>query len=400
MRFVIHTGSMRKRRNWILKIKKNHLLFQLDVILLLTLVAFAFISIVAISSATYTSHANFDQKQQIWYIVGFLCLFLVLLFDYKILKEGRFLEFLYGLGIFLCLLVFIPGLGVKVNGAQLWLGVGDFRFQPSEWMKVVLILLLAKQLSVKKDPVLQMKDLWKSIGCFILPFIIIMLQPDMGTALILIAILASMLFVRGLPVKWFIAGFVMIAVILGSILFLYWTSSPLLTVILKDHQIERIQTFLDPASDPTGAGYQATQAKIAIGSGMLKGKGYQQGTQAQGEWIPEPHNDFIFAVIAEEFGFIGASLLLLIYLVLFYRMLVIATRSADSFGMMIIAGMMGMLVFQVFQNIGMTIGLLPITGIPLPFISYGGSSLISQLAAMGIVLNIGMRSTIDLTFGK
>lgn len=376
-----------------MKLRKSLLFLKLDGILLLVLLSFTFISIISISSATYSSNADFAQKQQMWYIVGFLCLFLVLLFDYRILKEGRILEVMYGIGILLCLLVFIPGLGVKVNGAQLWIGVGEFRFQPSEWMKVVLILILAKHFSDRKVEVLHARDIWKAFIWFFIPFVIILLQPDLGTALIFIAILTSMLFVRGLSMKWFVLGGLMIAVIIGGILFLYWTSSPLLNVILKEHQIERIQTFLDPASDPTGAGYQATQAKIAIGSGMLTGKGYQQGTQAQGEWIPEPHNDFIFAVISEEFGFIGASLLLLVYLIFFYRMLVIASRSTDLFGVLVISGVMGMLLFQVFQNIGMTIGLMPITGIPLPFISYGGSSLVSQLIAVGIVLNIGMRST-------
>lgn len=382
--------------------KKNLLIWRLDGFLLFMLFGLSAISIVAISSATYTSGADFAEKQLVWYIVGFLSMFGFLLFDYKILKEGRFLEVLYGVGLILCLLVFVPGLGVKVNGAQLWLGVGEFRFQPSELMKVILILILAKRLSEKKETVHQGTGvLLKTIALFALPFVIILLQPDLGTSLILIGIVASMLFISGLPAKWFIGGLIAVGGMVGSILFLYWTSSPLLSILLQEHQIERIQTFLDPASDPTGAGYQATQAKIAIGSGMLKGKGFQNGTQAQGKWIPEPHNDFIFAVIAEEFGFIGGSLLILLYLLLLYRLLSIAMRADDPFGVYIVAGIMGMLVFQVFQNIGMTIGLMPITGIPLPLVSYGGSSIVAQLLAMGLVLNVGMRSqTGDLTFGK
>ncbi|MBA4493206.1 rod shape-determining protein RodA [Paenactinomyces guangxiensis] len=377
--------------------KKSHLIWQIDFLLILILFILATIGIVSISSATYTDNQSYVEKQAWWYLLGFLFMFAVLLFDYKILSQGRFLYLLYGIGLLFLLLVFIPGLGVKVNGAQQWIGVGNFQFQPSEMMKLILILLLAKLLSEKKPSSWRdLSGLGLILGLFGIPFFIILSQPDLGTALVFVGIVCSMLLVGGLDWKWIMSGILLVSIISGGILLLYVTDHPLLQVILEDHQISRIQTFLDPASDPTGAGYQLTQAKIAIGSGMMTGKGLHQGTQAQGNWIPEPHNDFIFAVFAEEHGFIGGSLLLCVYLIFFYRMILIATRSDDRFGSYIVAGVTGMLVFQVFQNIGMTLGLVPITGLPLPFVSYGGSSLTTQLIAVGLVLNVGMRKQSDM----
>lgn len=376
--------------------KKRLLILNVDLLIIMMVLVLATISIVAISSATYTDDPTYVNKQIVWYVVGFLCMSIFLLFDYKILSQGRFLPVLFGFTLLLNILVMVPGLGVEVNGAQLWFRIGGFQFQPSEMMKLVLILILAKVLAEKKGntwsdlPFLGKIALW-----FGVPFLIILAQPDLGTSLILFGILLSMLLVSGLNWKWFLAGLIVIGSIAGGVLLLYITDSPLLHVLLQPHQIERIQIFIDPASDPTGAGYQSTQAKIAIGSGMLKGKGFHQGTQAQGNWIPEPHNDFIFAVYAEEFGFIGASILICAYLFLIYRMLLIALRSDHLFGTYIVTGVMGMFVFQIFQNIGMTIGLMPITGIPLPLVSYGGSSLIMQMIAIGFVINVGMRSHTD-----
>ncbi|MGA8941877.1 MAG: rod shape-determining protein RodA [Thermoactinomyces sp.] len=373
--------------------KKKLRLKQIDFAIVFIFILLAAISIVSISSATYTGDQVFYGKQIIWYLVGFLCMFCVLLFDYKILTQGRVLLLLYGFGILLNLLVMVPGIGEKVNGAQLWIRIGDFSIQPSELMKIFVILILAKIIAQKKgEPWQDLHTLGKILLIAGVPFIIILLQPDLGTALILLAIIASMLLVGGLDRKWLVGGFALVVLVVGAVLLLYISDSPLLHVLLADHQIERIQIFLDPASDPSGAGYQATQAKIAIGSGMLWGKGFHQGTQAQGNWIPEPHNDFIFAVIAEEFGFVGSSVLLLCYLFLLYRLIKIALSANNLFGVYIVSGVIGMFAFQIFQNVGMAIGLMPITGIPLPFISYGGTSIVTQLVAVGLALNVGMHA--------
>ncbi|BCU82372.1 rod shape-determining protein RodA [Polycladomyces abyssicola] len=374
-------------------------LISLDYPLIVLVLLLAVISILSISSATYTSDSSYVSKQIGWYVLGILLMTAVLLFDYRSLAQGRFVYVLYVLGLILLMLVWVPGLGVKVKGAQEWIRIGSFQFQPSELMKIILILTIAKHLAeVKRLPLRDYKTLGKIGLLFAVPFLIILKQPDLGTALVLVGILGSMLLVGGLDWRWILTGVVIVVIVVGTVLGLYVTKSPLIHVILKPHQIERIQTFLDPASDPTGAGYQLTQSMIAVGSGQLSGKGFHNGTQAQGKWIPEPHNDFIFAVFAEEFGFIGASILLCIFIFVVYRMLRIALRCEDRFGPCIIAGIVGMLVFQVFQNIGMTIGLLPVTGLPLPFISYGGSSLLTQMVAVGLVLNVGMQQKREFLF--
>ncbi|PTX64927.1 rod shape determining protein RodA [Melghirimyces profundicolus] len=372
---------------------------QLDFPLILLLLVLAIISIVAISGATHSSNPSYVEQQVVWYLVGILSLVAVLLFDYRVLMQGRFVYILYGLGILLLLLVMVPGVGVTVKGAQQWLRIGGFQFQPSELMKLFLIVTLAKVTAeVPTLPIRGWREIGKVLALFALPFILILQQPDLGTALVLIGIAGSILLAAGLDWRIFLAGMMAATLVIGGILFLFFTEHPLLRTILADHQIQRIETFINPASDPSGAGYQLTQSMIAVGSGQLYGKGLHNGTQAQGKWIPEPHNDFIFAVWAEEFGFIGGSILLCTFIFLVYRIIQVGINSGDPFGAYIVAGVAGMVVFQVFQNIGMTVGMLPITGLPLPFVSYGGSSLITHMMAMGLVLNVGMRKEGDFLF--
>ncbi|WP_142504634.1 rod shape-determining protein RodA [Melghirimyces algeriensis] len=372
---------------------------QLDYLLLFLILVLATISIIAISGATHTTDPTFVEKQIYWYILGILCLLATLLFDFRILDQGRFVYLLYGFGIFLLLLVMIPGVGIEKKGAQQWLYIGGLQFQPSELMKLILIVTLAKvSQEVRSLPIQKGKDLFRFLGLFFLPFLLIIQQPDLGTALVLIGIMSSILLVAGLDWRILLAGVIAVVVLVGGMMILFFTDHPLLHVILEDHQVQRIETFVHPASDPGGAGYQLTQSMIAVGSGQLNGKGFQNGTQTQGKWVPEPHNDFIFAVFAEEFGFIGVSILLCSFIFLVYRMVQVGVHSGDAFGSCIVAGVVGMLVFQVFQNIGMTVGMLPITGLPLPFISYGGSSLITQMMAVGLVLNVGMHKEKDFLF--
>lgn len=382
-----------------MKYKWKRFLLSLDYPLIVLVLLLASISIVSISSATYTVDSSYVGKQIGWYVLGILFMAAVLLFDYRILAQGKVVYVLYGLGLILLLLVWVPGLGATIKGARSWVHIGSFQFQPSEFMKLFFILTLAKWLAeVKPLPLRDFKTLGKILLLFAVPFLMILKQPALGTALVLVGILCSMLLVGGLDWRWILIGVVIVGIIVGAVLVLYIIHSPLIYHVLKPYQIERIQSFLDPASDPTGVGYQLTQSMIAVGSGQLYGKGFHHGTQAQGRWIPEPHNDFIFAVFAEEFGFIGASVLLCIFTFTVYRMIRIALRCDDRFGTCIIAGVVGMLVFQVFQNIGMTIGLLPITGLPLPFISYGGSSILTQMVAVGLVLNVAMQQKREFLF--
>ncbi len=379
--------------------KLFHIFRRLDVPLLLLILMLAVISIVAISGATHSSDPGYVEKQVYWYLLGILFLVAVLLFDYRVLAKGRFVYVLYGLGILLLLLVLIPGVGVTVKGAQQWIRIGSFQMQPSELMKLFLIVTLAKVASeIKWVPIRNWRDIGKLLSLFALPFLLILQQPDLGTAMVLTGITGSILLAAGVDWRFLLTGVAGVVLLIGGVMFLFFTEPSLLRTVIADHQMERIETFVNPASDPSGAGYQLTQSMIAVGSGQLDGKGFQNGTQAQGKWIPEPHNDFIFAVFAEEFGFIGGSFLLTLFIFLVYRILQVGIRSDDPYGSCITAGVAGMIVFQVFQNIGMTIGLLPITGLPLPFISYGGSSLITQMMAMGLVLNIGMRKEGDFLF--
>lgn len=359
----------------------------------------ATISIVAISGATHSSNPEYVEQQIYWYLLGILSMVATLLFDYRVLKQGRFLYVLYALGILLLLLVMVPGVGVLVKGAQKWIRIGSFQFQPSELMKLILLLVLAKVAAeVEQLPLRDWRQIGKMIGLFAPPFILILEEPDLGMSLVLVGILSSILLAGGLDWRIFMTGLAAVAILVGGVALLYATESPLLEVVLKPHQIQRIETFVNPASDPTGSGFQLTQSMIAVGSGQLDGKGFQNGTQTRGRWIPEPHNDFIFAAYAEEFGFIGGSILLCTFIFLVYRIIRVGIQCEDRFGSYIVAGVAGMTVFQVFQNIGMTVGMLPVTGLSLPFISYGGSSLITQMVAMGLVLNIGMRKEGDFLF--
>ncbi|TCS94727.1 rod shape-determining protein RodA [Hazenella coriacea] len=379
--------------------KPSKRLMHLDFMLILILFILGSISIVAISSATYTSDSSYVEKQIGWYILGFLCMLSFLLFDLKILSQGRFLYLLYIVGILLLILVFVPGLGVKVKGAQQWIRIGSFQLQPSELMKLIFILLFGKVLAERSGFYGErLRDLGKLFILLVIPFLIILSQPDLGTALVFIAITVSMCWIAGMPRRWFLTGILTLVLSVGSVFTLYFTDHPFLQIILKDHQIKRIETFVNPAADPTGAGYQLTQAKIGIGSGSFLGKGWHQGTQVQGNWIPEPHNDFIFAVFAEEFGFLGASLVIVLFLLMIYRMIMIAFHAEDPFQRFVVTGVIGMISFQVIQNIGMTVGLLPITGLPLPFISYGGSSLVTQMIGIGFVLNVGIHQQRGLIF--
>lgn len=377
--------------------KEKPIIQQLDFGLLFILLLLAGISLIAIYSATSGPDSFYFVRRQImWYLVGFTAIFGILFVDYRRLKELSIPLYVVGI-LSLVLVVFI---GEEAKGAQRWIEIAGFSFQPSEFMKIFLVIVIAHFLNKiqEKQEIKSLRDdmiLTGKIGLLsILPFGFILQQPDLGTALVLIGIVAVMLLIAG--ISWrilFILTVAGIALITGLV-FLYFINFELFTLFIKSHQLPRIFGWLDPYSYAAGYGYQLIQSLLAIGSGQLLGKGFSQGAQAQGGWIPEVHTDFIFAVIGEEFGFIGASVLISIYFILIYRLVQIALTCNDTFGSYLVAGVIGMIVFQVFQNIGMSIGLMPITGLALPFISYGGSALITNMLAMGIVLNVAMRTKV------
>jgi rod shape determining protein RodA len=300
-------------------------------------------------------------------------------FDYKWLKT--FAWPLYGLQLGLLALTLAIGHGV--GGASRWISIGPFDFQFSELAKILMIVVLANYLGARQG---RLRSLASILGACVLvgpPWILVMLQPDLGTSLVLLAILGGMLFMSGASLRW-----------LGAMAALVLASLPIIwNYLLRDYQKARINAFLNPATDPQGAGYQLYQSQIAVGSGGWTGTGLTNGSQNQLNFLPVQESDFVAAIYLEELGFIGAIILLILFSALVWRLLVAGWRSKDPFGMMFASGLASMILFQLFVNLGMVIGLMPITGIPLPFISHGGASLISLAVGLGIVQSINIRQT-------
>ncbi len=318
---------------------------------------------------------RFLLRQIVWFTLALLIGAVLLKVDYKIWLELAYP--LYGLNFLFLVLVLVLG-DVKF-GAQRWISFGNIGFQPSEFSKLIIILTLARYLGQRKT--VRSQDLFIPFLICLAPFVLIVKQPDLGTALTLIPILFVMLYVWGASLR------VLLLICFSSLL-----TTPLLWQLLKDYQKQRIAVFINPNADPLGAGYTVIQSKIAIGSGRLFGKGWLAGTQSQLNFLPERHTDFIFSVVGEEWGFIGAVLLLMLYLALIWRAYSCAQHSLNPLGRLSACGIIAMFSFQVVINIAMTMGLVPVVGWPLPLISYGGSSLLVTMGSIALLLNIGMRS--------
>ncbi len=281
--------------------------------------------------------------------------------------------------------IFLLGLVIYVGhtaqGAQRWIMVGSFRLQPSEFAKIALIITLAAFMAERKGNI-ALKDILFSSLHLAVPLGLVIIQPDLGTAMVFLAIWLGILLVSGAKINHYL-----LIILLCIIIF----SLALQFHMLKDYQMRRLLVFLNPDLDPLGSGYNLLQSKIAIGSGRLQGKGLFSGTQGRLNFIPSHHTDFIFAVLGEELGFLGTSLLLGLYFILLSRGIRIASTAKDMFGTLVATGIIVMLLFQIMVNVGMTIGIMPITGIPLPLVSYGGSSLLANMIAIGLLFNICMR---------
>ncbi|MBN1106836.1 MAG: rod shape-determining protein RodA, partial [Deltaproteobacteria bacterium] len=308
---------------------------------------------------------------------GFAVMLLMTTFDYHLLERLAYPSY------FLCiaLLLLVPLIGGVHSGSQRWLSVGSVSIQPSEMTKIALVIVLAKFFSDHVHPAAyRLRDLWAPFLLAGLPALLIVKQPDLGTALILLIVAFTVILFAGIRWKS------LLILVLGCI-----SSAPFLWFALKEYQQRRILTFLSPEMDPLGAGYHIHQSKIAIGSGLFWGKGFLKGTQTRLHFLPEQHTDFAFSVLAEEWGFAGAMIVLLLYLLLILWGLDIARNSRDRFGTFIALGVVAFLFWQLAINVGMTTGLLPVVGIPLVLISYGGSSVLCFMAAMGLLMNISMR---------
>jgi len=359
----------------------RRLLRNLDFVTIGTVSLLIVISLIIIGSATHVNTPSDDrywyvERQGIFALMNVIVIFVVLNFDYRIL--GKFATSLYGINLLMLLAVMF--VGQSALGAQRWIQIGPISLQPSEFSKLIMIIALADLLDKKKGRLNSFRDIIPILLYVGVPFLLVLKQPDLGTALVFLAILFGMIFVAGIGTK-------QLMIILGSGL----AFMPIFWHFLKDYQKMRLSVFLDPNVDPLGSGYHIIQSKIAIGSGMLFGKGLFAGTQSQLNFLPENHTDFIFAVIGEELGFVGAVFILLLYFILLYRGIKIAGSARDDFGTLLATGITSMLAFHLLVNVGMTAGIMPVTGIPLPLMSYGVSALTTNMISVGILLNIYMR---------
>jgi rod shape determining protein RodA len=346
------------------------------------------ISVQEIYSATlHTKYvdSHFQTKQMLWIAGGLVAMFLFAKIDYHKLID--FIPWFYGFFLLALAAVLVPGIGHKALGARRWIKLGPMQFQPSEWMKLVMILVVARYFANLGGRSLTWKEIFKALALVGVPMLLILKQPDMGTSLVYIPVLVIGLFLGG--IHWrqaaILAAAASVLVVAG------WSSGKL----LKDYQKARLTSFISPDTDPRGTGYQVLQAKIAVGAGGIWGKGAEKGTQTQGAFIPIPQADFIFAAFSEEHGFVGAIFVLLLYFFVLMRLIQNAQTAADLAGSLIIMGIVAVLTFQIMVNVGMVIGFMPVTGIPLPLMSYGGSSVLFTFLALGVAMNVRMRRFVN-----
>ena len=359
----------------------RRMLLNIDWVLVLLVLMIGAWGLTTVYSATHgrleTHLDDLYLKQLYWFCGGLLFMILTMLVDYQTLSKVAYP--LLALGILLLLAVW--GFGRVVSGARRWIFLGPLSFQPSEAVKLFLILSFARYFTVSRpEGSYRLRDLVLPVAMVSVPFVLIVRQPDLGTALVLLLVGITLVFASGFPLK-----------ILLTLAGMGLAAMPVAWTFLKDYQKVRLITLLNPDFDPLGAGYHSWQSKIAIGSGGFWGKGLFAGTQSGLNFLPEKHTDFIFAVLSEEWGFLGSAGLVVLYLGLILRGISIAYSSKDRLGCLTATGLVSMLGLYIILNIGMTIGITPVVGIPLPLLSYGGSSTLAALVAVGLLLNIRMR---------
>ena len=364
----------------------KNLIKNTDYIVLICILVLFVIGVVAIFSAGYETDVNKDEyiKQIVWFGAVFFMMMVIWCIDYNTFDIFGYILYAINL-VLLVVVLFMP----KLMGASSWFNFGGILYQPSELMKIGYIVVSAKFFSILKNNVQKndKKKKWLIIMIiallYIIPVILIMLQPDFGTAMVFTVILAFMTFKSGIKYRYIFA-FIGVILVLAPLVYFF---------VLNPTQQARIQVFLDPELDPLGSGYNAIQSKIAVGAGKLFGTGILKGAQTQNGYLPIKSTDFIFSVISEEMGFVFSVIVVVTYAVLIMRLLKIAKNARDDFSSFMVIGIAGMIFFHFAENIGMTIGLLPITGVPLPFVSYGGSSMITSGMAIAIALNVSARKS-------
>jgi len=348
---------------------------QFDRILTFTVAALLIIGTLLVYAATRNWFAAqgldpeyYLKRHVVNILIGGLLAYGTTLIDYRLLRA--YTPIVWGLAVIGLIIVLIPGLGSEVNGAKAWISFpGGFQIQPAELAKIAIIvgisMILAEKRDTDADPTDQ--DVLKALAIAAVPILLILLQPDLGTVVIISAAVVAIIGTSGAPSRW-VAG------------------------IVDEYQVARLQSFVDPSADPQSTGYQLRQSRITIGSGGILGKGLFDGPQTNGRFVPEQQTDFIFTVAGEELGFLGSGFILLLFTIFFMRAFTIAKRTDDLFGRLVCVGVIAWFAFQTFENIGMTMGLVPMTGVPLPFMSYGGSSMFANLIGLGLIQNVHLRT--------
>ena len=360
-----------------------------DKILLGAVIALLFIGTLLVYAGTreWFRSNNLDpeyylKRHVLNILIGALLAYGTTLIDYRLLRA--YTPIVWGAGVLGLLVVVVAG--ATVNGAKAWIAFpGGFQLQPAELAKISIIvgmaMVLAERKDLRGDPT--DSDVAKSLLVAAIPVALILLQPDLGTVIIISAAVVAMIGASGAPIRW-VVGLLIVAGIGGLV--------AVQAGVVSEYQVKRLQSFIDPAADPQLSGYQLRQARITIGSGGFFGKGLFDGPQTNGRFVPEQQTDFIFTVAGEELGFLGCSLILLLYSIIFIRGFMIARNTNDLFGRLVCIGVVAWFAFQTFENIGMTMGLMPMTGVPLPFLSYGGSSMFANLIGVGLLQNVHVRT--------
>jgi rod shape determining protein RodA len=382
--------SLISQRQGFRRTRTTHSFWGFDPILTLAVGLLLFIGTLLVYAATRDWYAANDLDPQYYLkrhviniVIGILLAWGTTVIDYRMLRA--YTPIVWGLGVIGLTAVLIPGLGSEVNGAQAWIPLpGGFQIQPAELAKISIIVGMSMLLSEYRHENDQPtnRDVMQALMIAAIPVGLILLQPDMGTVFIISISVVAMIGASGAPTRW-VVGLLLVALLGGF--------GAVKLGVINDYQVKRLQSFVDPNADSQGAGYQLRQARITVGSGGFLGTGLFDGPQTSGRFVPEQQTDFIFTVAGEQLGFLGSGFILLLYLTIIMRAFSIARRSTDAFGRLVCVGVLSWFAFQTFENIGMTLGLMPMTGVPLPFLSYGGSSMFANMIGFGLLQNVYAR---------